>query len=303
MFNVFVNDLLNFIGNSCEIYNYADDNSISYHHKDPNTVKDCLEQQSSIAVDWFNDNYMQANPGKFQAIVLCGRNQPQNITFHINGNDIQSVPEAKLLGVIFDENLSFIPHVTSMCKKASRQVNALSRISKHLSKESRMRILNAFIQANFDYCPTIYHLSGRMCAGKIEKLYERALRVAVNDYKSPYRNVLDECNMLMIYEQHEQQIMIQVYKVLHELAPPIPSTFYSIRDTPYNLRDSSKIILPKYHTVKYGYNSLKIQGAILWNSLPSYVKQAENLASFKHGVNSTFKVCHCGSCFKCMYRT
>ena len=48
------------------MYNYADDNTVSYAHKQ---LKAVVESETEITLNWFDDNQMQANPGKFQAIV------------------------------------------------------------------------------------------------------------------------------------------------------------------------------------------------------------------------------------------
>jgi hypothetical protein len=43
LFNIFLNDIFLFLDNGCSIYNYADDNTLSYHHSDSTIVKNVLE--------------------------------------------------------------------------------------------------------------------------------------------------------------------------------------------------------------------------------------------------------------------
>ena len=52
------------------LYNYVDDNSITYSHADMNNLQLHLEQCAAIAVDWFTINEMEANSSKFQGIVI-----------------------------------------------------------------------------------------------------------------------------------------------------------------------------------------------------------------------------------------
>ena len=67
-----------------------------------------------------------------------------------------------------------------------------------------------------------------------------------------------------------------VYKSLHRLAPDYLSSKFEKRETAYDLRDSeSKLNVPLLHTIKK--NSFTYSGAILWNSLPSNVRQASTL--------------------------
>jgi hypothetical protein len=51
----------------------------------------------------------------------------------LDGNKIDCEKEVKLLGVTIDCQLKFNTHISNICKKASRQLNVLKRIGKHLT--------------------------------------------------------------------------------------------------------------------------------------------------------------------------
>ena len=155
LFNIFINDFILLLSNTCTVYNYADDNTLSFSHADPVVIKAKLEEASSIAIKWFHDNYMKANPSKFQAICFSKSNLSMDIK--IAQNTIKTEHNVKLLGVELDNKLSFIPHVTQICKKAARQVNAMCRISKNLDYDSKMKIYESFILSNFIYCSVVYN--------------------------------------------------------------------------------------------------------------------------------------------------
>ena len=65
---------------------------------------------------------MQANPEKFQAIFLAPGH------FSIDNINIKPEKSVKLLGIELDDKLKFDIQVSSMCKKAAKQLNALKRI-------------------------------------------------------------------------------------------------------------------------------------------------------------------------------
>ena len=50
------------------LYNYADDNTVSYRDYDIYKVVDTLEADSLKLIHWFSINLMKANPDQFQAI-------------------------------------------------------------------------------------------------------------------------------------------------------------------------------------------------------------------------------------------
>ena len=126
LFNIFY-----FIHNS-ELYNYADDNTLSYADTDINKLIKMLQEESKILIYWFSINKMKANPEKVQAITVGKKTHDKNLKFNLEGIEIECETEVKLLGVTIDFKLNFNEHISNICKKASRQLNVLKRIGKHL---------------------------------------------------------------------------------------------------------------------------------------------------------------------------
>ena len=79
LFNLFLSDLLATLKMS-ELYNFADDNTISTASKNMSNLIQTLEKESETAVEWFNQNKMIVNPDKFQAILL---EKETKITNHV----------------------------------------------------------------------------------------------------------------------------------------------------------------------------------------------------------------------------
>ena len=102
---------------------------------------------------------MKVNPDKFQAIAIGKYTQSKNISFNLNGNgnNIKTEDEVKLLGVTIDYELKFNSHITNICRKAFRQLNALKRMGKYLNRLGKLTIYHSFILSNFNYCPVIWH--------------------------------------------------------------------------------------------------------------------------------------------------
>ena len=69
LFNIFINDLIGFIKKSL-LYNFADDNTIAAFEKDITLLKETLQNEAEIAIQWFKGNFMIVNPGKFQAMII-----------------------------------------------------------------------------------------------------------------------------------------------------------------------------------------------------------------------------------------
>ena len=63
----------------------------------------------------------------------------------------------KHLGVHIDRELNFNGHVTTICKIASRQLNALGRLANVLSVHDKAFYLSVSIYHIFHFFPAVYH--------------------------------------------------------------------------------------------------------------------------------------------------
>ena len=61
LFNVFINDIFYFIVRGT-LYNYADDNTLSFHSPEYNALISILQTESEILIDWLFSNQLKANP-------------------------------------------------------------------------------------------------------------------------------------------------------------------------------------------------------------------------------------------------
>ena len=300
LFNIFINDFMLQLEDICKVYNYADDNTLSFSHTDLNVIKAQLEHASEIAITWFSKNYMKANPSKFQAI--CFSKDDNSFDLDICDFSIKTEKCVKLLGIELDNKLSFTQHVTNVCKKAARQVNALYRISKNLNYDTKMKIYDSFIMSNFIYCSAAYNNFNITNDRKIEKINKRALRLVCNDYTCTYNELLKMTGKYMLYVYRKFHVIEHVYKTLNRLALPIEPNFFERLTTNYNLRDDYKLKQPRFNTITYGYRSIACQGPILWNNLPNDIKHVADFQDFKSLIRkcSLLVNCECGSCLLCL---
>ena len=165
------------------ICNYADDNHLM-NENNCIDLKNSFGKDAHRAILWFDNNYMDANPDKFQCISLDRFGRPP-ISVSVEGNTIPSSDGIEVLGVTLDKILQYNTHISNLCSKASTQINAMKRIGKYLNTDCRIAIYKSFISSNFSYCPVSWMFCGKRNSDKLEKLQERALRFVFSDYASP----------------------------------------------------------------------------------------------------------------------
>ena len=139
------------------MYNFADDNSIDSSSDDLLEALLNPKRDGRNAIDWFTKNGMQADPDKFNFMLLFPSPAEKQVLELRDGTTLISEAVVTVLGVTIDDNLNFNEHISVCCTKAARHLNPLARIAKHIAVRSRRTINNSFIVNNFNYCPLVWH--------------------------------------------------------------------------------------------------------------------------------------------------
>jgi hypothetical protein len=298
IFNIFINDLFYTLQN-CNLSNYADDNTIDVMGDSLQLVIDALQINTESATKWFSDNFMQANPEKFQFLMLKPMSFKGVIPNHVIVNDvcIQREDSVKFLGITIDDKLKFDLHVTNLCIKAGNQLNVLYRFKNIFSIEEKKILYTTFILSNFNYCPIVWNFCNSDMMRKMEHIQERALRFIYNDTSSQYRDMLSSYKYETLHVRRIKTIACEVYKSLNNLNPQFMHDMFEKKENMYGFRDSEKLVVPNFNKIRYGRNTFSYYGSHLWNMLPVETKHATSLNVFKRMLKSwEGPNCNCSSC-------
>ena len=88
-----------------------------------------------------------------------------------------------------------------------------------------------------------------------------------------------------------------IYPLIMHLSPQFMWSYFEDKVIPYNLSDSSKLVLPKAKSSSQGINSLRFGESLLWNNVSVSVKNCQSLNEFKielknlGNINCTYLMC------------
>ena len=124
--------------------------------------------------------------------------------------------------------------------------------------------INFFFSGQFNYCPLIWMFSSIKSDRKTNKLHERSSRLWHTDYTSNYDELLSKQGLVNIHVRNIQQLMIEIFKCLKGISPPIMNDIFRLRNIPYTIRNPRDLdsCLPK--TVYCGLKILAYKGPQLW---------------------------------------
>ena len=182
--------------------------------KDITLLQETVQNEAEMAIQWFKDNFMIVNLGKFQAVVLNRFGK-----MSIENKKITSEHSVKLLGLDIDDQLNFDNRVSTLCKKADFLLNAVDRLRKYIGFPEKKALIEAFLFSNFNYCPLIRHFISMISTNKIDSIQKRALRLLYNDYTSNYDSLLATANNSSIEIKRHQTMALEIFKTLNVLIP------------------------------------------------------------------------------------
>ena len=192
--------------------------------------------------------------------------------------------------------MKFDLHIDKKCKEVGRKVSALSRLYNCLTRQQKKTALEAYINSQFNYGSALWMFCSRKSNNKINRVHERALRIAFDDYTSTFKDLLDKCGSETKHVRNIKKVAIEMYKVNKGTSPKIISDLFSEREFS-STRSGSFFNVSSRNTVFKGDMSLRTYGPKVWNEfLPHNLKNIDSFEKFKTEVKKWIPECNCRLC-------
>ncbi len=186
--------------------------------------------------------------------------------------------------MLFDSNLSFEKHVSSICKTAFFHLKNISELQPMLSKSNAEMLIHVFMTSRLDYCNALLGGCSTRLINKLQMVQNAAARVLTRtrkyDHISP---VLSTLYWLPIKHCIHFKILLITYKGLKGLAPQYLSELLShySPSRPLCSQNSGHLIIPRISKSTTRSRSFSYLAPKLWNNLPNTVREADTLCQFK----------------------
>ena len=173
----------------------------------------------------------------------------------------------------------------------------MCRILKFLTVEKARILANAFINSQFNYAPLIWTFASKTAINKILEICYRTIQVVYCEYHKSYEELLQNNKDISIHQKHLRILALDVYKSIMQFNPEFMWHCFNTNPIPYNLRKESRLLIPPTKSVNFGKNSITFRGNLLWNNLPSRLKNSQTIDDFKSERKNLEKIhCTCTVC-------
>ena len=181
---------------------------------------------------------------------------------------ITKVKDAKFLGVIVDETLSWDTRIKVMENKISKNLGILYKARPFLNSSSLKTLYFSFIHSYLNYCNIAWG-STNFC--RLEKLYSKqkhACRIICNENRyTSAKPLMIKNGILNVYQLNIYQVLVLMYKIIHGTSPTIFRNKIKKLENRYSTRYSKfnyKIPLFKQKSSTFAFI---YRAPYLWNSI------------------------------------
>jgi hypothetical protein len=267
---------------------YADDTQLYISFSASDVANSLLELTSTLDLthQWLTSNRLSVNPSKTEFLLIGTPQQRAKVlsaTITFKGALLKPSTDARNLGILFDSNLSFQKHISTICRTSFYHIRQLRQVRPSLDTGSTIVLANALVSSKLDYCNSLYYNLPKTTLNRLQRVQNSLARVVVpstrfTDHITP---TLRKLHWLPVNDRITFKIASLTFKTLNHhqpaylfelLQPDIPTRI---------LRSATQKLLKVPRTkTKIACRSFSFSAPTIWNSLPLSIRESPSLVVF-----------------------
>jgi ribonuclease HI len=241
---------------------FVDDLQISYSHSDLNIIKQKMQTCLNNITQWSNKNGYKFSIAKTNAIhfnTIRGLHLKPDL--YLDNQKLNYVENAKFLGIIWDEKLTWRPHLLNLkanCQKLLGLMRSISSLTWGADQNTLKLVYIAYIRSKLDYGSIIYASAHKTNLQIIDSIANEALRISTGAFKStPIESIYILANEIPLNMRRKKLSLQYYFKLRSNINNPAYNQAIPIKDE--RLFINKKIPVPFALRIQYLLNELNIQ--------------------------------------------
>ena len=284
LFNIYVRSLISILQEAGFIaHGYADDHQVTKAFRlefQFEALRWSIPLCLDIIAHWMKASFLKLNASKTQIIVFT----PKNLASHIHIDQVKLsdgcvIPVSTMvsnLGSRLDSQLSYVPHINSICSQSYRLLRNLAAVRKFISTDDLRLLVQSIVVSRIDNCNSLLYGILALNINKLQKLQNFCARLI---YKKKRRDhvtpLLVELHWLPIRQRIVFKILLITFKFYLNMAPLYISEIIEKSE-----RNELLLKVPRAST-PYGDRAFSICAPRLWNALPLHIRASNSMSYFR----------------------
>ena len=288
LFLLFINDLPGKVSSTARLF--ADDSLV---YREISNLDDSVELQRDLdkLQAWESDWQMSFHPEKCQLLrVTNKRKHVVNASYNIHDHPLESVKDAKYLGVHISSNLSWNTHIDRVTKKANSTLGFLRRNISSCPSSVKKAAYTTFVRPSLEYGCHVWSPHTTSNIKQVEAVQRRAARFITGDrerYSSP-TTMLQQLGIPTLAERRDAARLVMTYKIVNGLVAISPDSLPAISASaaaaqPYLAPSShspDQFFVPS-SSINAHLHSFFPASIRLWNGTPLSTRQSASVDLFR----------------------
>ena len=248
-----------------------------------------LNQDITTVMEWAERWLVTFNSVKTESLLISRkRNSPIHPALSMSGQNIQSVPSHKHLGVFLSSDCSWHSHVDFIKEKAWSRVNVMRKLKFQIDRKSLETIFTCFIRPLLEYGDVIWDNCTLYEKNELDKIQNEAARIVTGATKLvSLQQLNNDIGWESLETRRVKHKLILFYKMVNHLSPTYLSSLVPPMNSEvsnYSLRNADDFQVPLSRTSLYSTSFLP-STTREWNSIPSEFRNSDSLLQFKRYLN------------------
>lgn len=261
LFVLFVSDLPNYLREYCHQIMFADDTVLITANKVPEHLEVANFVAVSMAQEYCTNNDLVFNTSKTKQLNF-GSNKNAVLTLP----ELEIVESTKHLGVVLDNNLSWNPHIDTLCHRLSSALFALRRVKATSTAAASKIAYHALFETHLRYGIVLWGGSSIHNLRRVLILQKQAIRIMESlQPRDSCRPVFKKSKILTV-------TAIYILETILHATRQILARHNNNHN--YNTRNGLNFSLPA-HRLSIFSKKPSYAGAKLYNLLPPVIKKCD----------------------------
>ena len=222
LFPIYINNLP--FACSLRIRLFANDACLTFSGKSTALLEQKMNEELLKVDDWMEANKPSLNYKKTEYLVVNKlKSQSSRLNIKIGNNTLTLIKQTKYLGVIIDEDLTWVPHIQNQCTKIARENWALASISKYVNLSTLKCAYYGLVYPHLQYCASVWGQASKSTLKPIKILQNRAVKIISKTY---HRQSFLSLYFRLKFLRFDDIVQLQIAKLMHSIHYKILPEFY-----------------------------------------------------------------------------
>jgi len=232
LFVLYINDVVQIIGDGCRGKIYADDLKI-YTEVTSQRDEDALQSSLDALARWSRDWQLKISTSKCAVLNIHRLSAEPPRDYTLAGSAVRNCDSVKDLGVIVDSDLKFSQHISVCVARAHSRACLIHKCFVSKDRNSLMRAYITYVRPLIEYASQVWSPHLQMDINKLEAVQRRFTKRLYGMYDLEYTARLRALNIDSLEKRRLHADLVLAYKILFGLVDINSSDFFILNNNNY----------------------------------------------------------------------